>query len=248
MIFFEIHLRFKFALVSVRKFRKKIFPSLAFGGFYGFFFASGVFAHLAKVSIFANNTLFSIENLFCKLIIYGLSHARREHERANLFLQGTDSEPSLYKVGLLFSLQFMAYFEKKRGALSYKVGNITEKDLIRPGHYNEDGIVKMLQNAFSNHPLSISTHTLTHNLIIGRNKNTAGFWFDEDLAKILDISPKVMAKEHFVSMLDLPNSYYIHCDLVSKDLNLHNGEPSDILACIPISGNPQERVTCLQNF
>ena len=137
---------------------------------------------------------------------------------------------------------------KKRGALSYKVGNITDKELIRPGHYNEDGIVKMLQKAFSNHPLSISTHTLTHNWIIGRNKNTAGFWFDEDLAKILDISPKVMAKEHFVSMLDLPNSYYIHCDLVSKDLNLYNGEPSDILACISISGNPQERVTYPQNF
>ena len=106
----------------------------------------------------------------------------------------------------------------------------------------------MLQNAFSNHFLSILKHTPTHTLIIGKNKNTTGFWFDEDLAKILNISPKVMTKEHFVSRLDLPNSYYIHCDLVRKDLNLHNGEPSDILACIPISGNPQERVTYPQNF
>ena len=57
-----------------------------------------------------------------------------------------------------------------------------------------------------------------------------------------------MLNEHFVSKLDLPNTYYIHCDLVRKDLNLHNGEPSDILACIPISGNPQERVTYPQNF
>ena len=137
---------------------------------------------------------------------------------------------------------------KKRGAISHKVGNITEKELIRPGHYNEDGIVKMLQNAFSNHPLSISTHTPTHTLIIDKNENTAGFWFDEDLAKILNISPKEMADVHFVSRLDLPNSYYIHCDLVRKDLKLHNGEPSDILACIPISGNPQERVTYPQNF
>ena len=137
---------------------------------------------------------------------------------------------------------------KQRGGLFYKVENTTNKEFIRPGPYNEDEIVKMLQKAFSNHPLSISTHTPTHTLIIGKNKKTAGFWFDEDLAKILDISPKVMEKEHFISRLDLPNSYYIHCDLVRKDLNLHNGEPSDILACILISGNSQERVTYPQNF
>ena len=135
---------------------------------------------------------------------------------------------------------------KQRCRLFYKVENTTNKEFIRPGHYNEDGIVKMLQNAFSNHPLLISTHTPIHTLIIGKNKKTAGFWFDEDLAKILDISPKVMAKEHFVSRLDLPNSYYIHRDLVvHKDLNLHNGEPSDILACIPIS---EKRVTYPHNF
>ena len=81
-----------------------------------------------------------------------------------------------------------------------------------------------------------------------KNKNTAGFWFDEDLATMLDVSPGEMAGEHFISRLSLPNSYYIHCDLVHKYLNLHNGEPSDILACIPISGNPQERVTYPQNF
>ena len=82
---------------------------------------------------------------------------------------------------------------KQRGGLFYKVENTTNKEFIRPGHHNEDGIVNMLQNAFTNHSLLISTHTPTHILIIGKNTNTAGFWFDEDLAKILDISPKVMA-------------------------------------------------------
>ena len=62
------------------------------------------------------------------------------------------------------------------------------------------------------------------------------------------MSPKEMPDVHFISRLDLPNNYYIHCELVSKDLKLHNGEPSDILACIPISGNPQERVTYPQKF
>ena len=137
---------------------------------------------------------------------------------------------------------------KQRGGPFYKIGKTTNKEFIRPGHYNEDGIVKMSKKAFSDNPLSISTHTPTHTLIIGKNENTTGFWFDEDLAKILYIGPKEMAAVHFVSRLNLPNSYYIHCDLVRKDLNLHNGEPSDILACIPISGNPQERVTYPQNF
>ena len=79
---------------------------------------------------------------------------------------------------------------KQRGGLFYKIGNTTNKEFIRPGHYNENEFVKMLQNAFSNHPLSISTHTPSHTLIIGKNENTTGFWFDEDLAKILHIGQR----------------------------------------------------------
>ena len=122
---------------------------------------------------------------------------------------------------------------KQRGALFYKVGNKTNKEFIRPGHYNEDGIMKMLKKAFSDNPLFISTHSPTHTLTIGKNEN------DEDLAKVLDISSKEMTNEQFISRLSFPKSYYIHCDLVRKDLNLHNSE---------ISGNPQERVTYPQNF
>ena len=48
-----------------------------------------------------------------------------------------------------------------------------------------------------------------------------------------------MTNEQFISRLSFSKSYYIHCDLVRKDLNLNNGE---------ISGNPQERVTYSQNF
>ena len=123
---------------------------------------AAAFAIFRAAAIFiTNDEIFFQLNVRVRYKRYSLSHARREHERANFFLQGTDSKPSLYKTGLLFTLQFK-HTLKKRGALSYKVGNKTGKEFIRPGHYNEDGIVKMLQNAFSNHPLSISTHTPTH--------------------------------------------------------------------------------------
>ena len=131
----------------------------------------------------------------CGFTRYGLSHARRENKRANFFLQGTDSEPLVYQASC--SLYNSWHTLKQRGGLFYKVGNTTNKEFIRPGHYNEDGIVKSLEKAFSENPLLISTHTPTHTLTIGKNKNTAGFWVDEDLSKVLNISPKVMANEHF---------------------------------------------------
>ena len=119
-----------------------------------------------------------------------MSFSRSTRKRTGkLFLQGTDSRPSVCQVGLLCAFQFMAHFEKRDG-LFYKVGNTTDKEYIRPGHYNEDGIVKRLEKAFSDNPLLISTHTPTHTLTIQKNKNAAGFWVDEDLTNVLDIRPK----------------------------------------------------------
>lgn len=154
----------------------------------------------------------------------------------------------------LVSLHSCAFFNtwhslKNLGCIYYRDGQQTYKDAaISPGHYNIDNIAERLEKAFLKKPLSISTNTPTHALIIEKNKETEGFWVDESLSELLGISPKVVSVKSFITRLNTPNSYYIHCDLVDKDNNLHNGKPSDVLACIPITGKPQERVSYPQFF
>ena len=39
-----------------------------------------------------------------------------------------------------------------------------------------------------------------------------------------------------------PNTYFVHCDLVDKEQNLLNGEPSSVLARFDIKGVSYEKV------
>ena len=87
------------------------------------------------------------------------------------------------------------------------------------GNFNVDNLAERLERAFSKEkkPLSISTHTPSHALIIERNKETEGFGVDESLSELLRISPQVMGVKSDIKWLNTPNSYYIQCDLFRKD-------------------------------
>jgi len=50
-----------------------------------------------------------------------------------------------------------------------------------------------------------------------------------------------------IQRVNSPSSYYIHCNLADKENKLYNGKASDLLACVPISGKPQQRVYYLQH-
>ena len=46
-----------------------------------------------------------------------------------------------------------------------------------------------------------------------------------------------------INQLTSFNTYLIHCDLIDRDENIFNGDPSSILASFDILGGPFERVT-----
>ena len=50
-------------------------------------------------------------------------------------------------------------------------------------------------------------------------------------------------KSSVINRLTSFNNYFINCDLLDRDENLFNGNPSIILGCFNIVGEPFERVT-----
>ena len=47
----------------------------------------------------------------------------------------------------------------------------------------------------------------------------------------------------FVKQITSPTTYFIHCDLIDKILNLFNSRMSDLLAVVDVKGKPYEKVT-----
>lgn len=39
------------------------------------------------------------------------------------------------------------------------------------------------------------------------------------------------------------STYFIQCDLVDREQNLYNGNPSSLLACVDVSGKPYAKVS-----
>ena len=70
--------------------------------------------------------------------------------------------------------------------------------------------------------------------------------FDRDLTFLLGLNagnPRERLKtQTVINRLVSFNNYFINCDLLDKDENLFNGNPSTILACFDINGKSFERV------
>ena len=47
----------------------------------------------------------------------------------------------------------------------------------------------------------------------------------------------------YVKKLNSPSAYFIHCDLIDRNLNFVNNKKSDLLAKINIKGRPYEKIT-----
>ena len=47
----------------------------------------------------------------------------------------------------------------------------------------------------------------------------------------------------YVKKLNSPSTYFIHCDLIDRNLNFVNNKKSDLLAKIDIKGRPYEKIT-----
>ena len=55
--------------------------------------------------------------------------------------------------------------------------------------------------------------------------------------------PSKLTVKIIINQLTSFNTYLIHCDLIDRDENIFNGDPSSILASFDITGRPFERVT-----
>ena len=73
--------------------------------------------------------------------------------------------------------------------------------------------------------------------------NTTGnkILLDEDLADFLGYD-KELDPISFITRLNSPTTYFIHCDLIDKKQKLLNGKPSTVLARFDIRGQPFEKI------
>ena len=65
--------------------------------------------------------------------------------------------------------------------------------------------------------------------------------FDRNLVEWLGIDRKLFILS-FIKRLNSPSTYFVHCDLIDKEENLLNGEPSRVLARFDIKGKAYEKV------
>ena len=73
-------------------------------------------------------------------------------------------------------------------------------------------------------------HTSAHRIVL-----------DVDLAELLGID-RELRRINYVTKLNSPTTYFVHCDLMAKKQNLLNGKPSTILARFDVRGQPFEKV------
>ena len=63
-----------------------------------------------------------------------------------------------------------------------------------------------------------------------------------DLSIFLDIGRGLKREIIVVKQIKKPTSYFIHCDLIDRNLNFVNNKKSDLLAKIDVKGRPYEKV------
>ncbi|KAL9953007.1 hypothetical protein ACROYT_G040354 [Oculina patagonica] len=135
------------------------------------------------------------------------------------------------------------------GSISIKQNNVSNNvaDFF-PGNYNFDEITTYLTNKFKDQQkLTVKRDDLKRGFSITKTKNIESFSFDKNLSKLFK-NTIVDAANARIEDFTIPDFYYIHCNLLSKENNLYNGKPSDILACVPITGKPYDLVHYPQNF
>ena len=62
------------------------------------------------------------------------------------------------------------------------------------------------------------------------------------LHQLINSGP-TLTKITYVKKLNSPSAYFIHCDLIDRNLNFFNNKKSDLLAKIDIKGRPYEKIT-----
>ena len=116
--------------------------------------------------------------------------------------------------------------------------------LFFPGFYTLETLSYILENTYKEvFGITIPTqiNQPTGALVI-HNKTGKKMLLNQDLADFLGYDRELNNPVSFITRLNSPNTYFVHCDLIDKRQNLLNGTPSTVLARFDIRGKPFEKV------
>ena len=102
---------------------------------------------------------------------------------------------------------------------------------IPTGHYNLESMAEVLKHIFGryNHASATKTNTPFGQLEIlskGAGTSTRPINLDRDLAALFGIGRRI----NIGAFVKFPTAYFIHCDLIDRNLNFINNKKSDLLA------------------
>ena len=113
---------------------------------------------------------------------------------------------------------------------------------LNPGHYNLKRMAEEMKNIFKIYNYNLDTEI---NAPLGqleiKNKGPKPINLDRGLAELFGIGRRLLTRT-IVKYLRYPTAYFIHCDLIDKNLNFVNNKKSDLLAKIDVRGNAYEKV------
>ena len=133
-----------------------------------------------------------------------------------------------------------------------KIGRLTvyDKDknprshLFFPGFYTLETLSYIIENTYTKVfgitiPTQINQPTAA---MVIYNNTGSKILLDEDLANFLGYDRELNSPVSFITRLNSPTTYFVHCDLIDKRQNLLNGKPSTVLARFDVRGKPFEKV------
>ena len=115
---------------------------------------------------------------------------------------------------------------------------------LPPGHYTLEAIAEALRETVKKYTYEISTETYSPlGQLVIINHGGRPLRIDPDLGIFLDTGRELKTVVKFIKQIKRPMSYFIHCDLIDRNLNFVNNKKSDLLAKIDVKGRPYEKVT-----
>ena len=114
---------------------------------------------------------------------------------------------------------------------------------IPPGHYNLEGVAKVIDGLFEKYQYrQLETEINTPVAILEiKNLGAEKITLDRDLANLLGIN-RVLDLTTHVKNLRYPTTYFIHCNLIDKNQNFLNNKKSDVLAKLDLKGKPKSKL------
>ena len=123
---------------------------------------------------------------------------------------------------------------------------------IPPGHYNLENFKTLIDGLFESHYKNQLQAQINTSKGVLQIKNLGGktITLNIDFAKILGINRDIVKvlgvdnwldEETNIKRVWYPTSYFIHCDLIDRNLNFVNNKKSDPLAKIDVRGKAYEK-------